>query len=72
MPSQAVLHYYRQFRAHDGEPLYPPALAAWNSARRFIHFRADLSKTVEASKKRSHAAKKAWKARRARRARLPA
>jgi hypothetical protein len=58
----AVAHYYRQFR--KANPSYT-ALAAYNSARAHIFFRARLSADVAAFKKRSAAAKKAWKARKA-------
>ncbi len=56
----AVAHYYKRFR-ND----HTPALAAWNSARSFVHFRESLSADVATHKKRSAAAKRAWKARRA-------
>jgi hypothetical protein len=59
----AAVHYYRQFRANN--PCLP-ALAAWNSARSFVHFRARLAEDVKTYKKRSAAAKRAWKARKAR------
>ena len=41
------------------------AVAAFQGARRTIHFRKTLSATVKASKKRSAAAKRGWKTRRA-------
>lgn len=56
-----VVHYYRQFRSDTCG-----ALAAWMSARRHIHFRATLKADIAASAKRSKAAKKAAKTRRAR------
>jgi hypothetical protein len=65
MTTQAVLHYYRQFRRRDGDPLAVPALAAWNSARSHVAFRQRLSDDIAAYKRRSKAAKKAWKARKA-------
>lgn len=58
--NNAVVHYYRDFRAKGY-----PALAAWNSARSFVAFRARLSADVKAANKRSRAAKKGWKTRRA-------
>ena len=58
----AVAHYYRQIRRDS--PHYT-ALAAYDSARRQVAFRAKLSADVKAHKKRSAAAKKAWKARKA-------
>lgn len=42
------------------------ALSAFMSAKRAIHFRADLSRTVREHAKRSKAARKGWKNRRAR------
>lgn len=42
------------------------ALAAFNSAKRSIHFRAELSRTVRENAKRSKASRKGWKTRRAR------
>jgi hypothetical protein len=41
------------------------AYAAFLSAKRSIHFRKELSATVKAHKKRSAAARKGWKSRRA-------
>jgi hypothetical protein len=41
------------------------AIAAFLSAKRTIHFRADLSRTVRQHAKRSKAARKGWKTRRA-------
>ena len=41
------------------------AISALTSAKRSIHFIADLEKTVAATKKRSQAAKRGWKKRRA-------
>lgn len=61
----AARHYYRRFRAHDGEAFYRTAEAAWNSARSHVHFRERLAKDVADHKKRSKAAKAAWKRRRA-------
>lgn len=58
--NNAVVHYYRKFRAEGYT-----ALAAWNSARSFVAFRARLSADVKASKKLSRSAKKGWKTRRA-------
>jgi hypothetical protein len=58
----AVAHYYRKFRANN--PLYPAA-AAYQSARSFVYFRERLAKDVADHKKRSRAAKKAWKVRKA-------
>ena len=56
----AMTHYYKQFRSdHCG------ALAAWLSAKRHIHFRKTLTEDIKAYQKRSKAAKKAWKTRRA-------
>lgn len=40
-------------------------LACFHDARRHVHFRATLSADVKAHAKRSRAAKKAWKTRRA-------
>jgi len=58
----AVAHYYRQIRRES--PHYT-ALAAYDSARRHVAFRAKLAAEVKAYKKRSAAAKKAAKARKA-------
>lgn len=63
--SPAVLHYYRQFRTDGVEPFARPAAYAVASAKRHIAFRAQLSADVKDHKKRSKAAKKAWKTRRA-------
>ena len=41
------------------------AVAAYWSARRSIHFRAGVAQRIEAHKKRSAAAKRGWKTRRA-------
>lgn len=41
------------------------ALAAFLSAKRSIHFRADLARTVRENAKRAKAARKGWKTRRA-------
>jgi hypothetical protein len=41
------------------------AVAAFLSAKRSIHFRADLSRTVREHAKRSKSARKGWKTRRA-------
>lgn len=45
-----------------------PILTCYWDARRWKHFRATLKADVAAYKKRSRAAKKAWKTRRAREA----
>lgn len=67
----ALLHYYRQARAHYAVTNYrgvvdgQAAIAAYWSARRTLAFRADLAQTVAAGRKRSKAAKRGWKTRRA-------
>lgn len=58
----AVRYYTLQFRAAN--PARPMSDCYW-SAMRHVHFRATLSADIKASKKRSAAAKKAWKTRRA-------
>lgn len=58
----ATAHYYKQFRAERPDR---PALASWQSANSFAHFRDRLSADVKAAKKRTASAKKAWKTRRA-------
>ena len=63
--SPAVLHYYKTFRTDGTEPYARTAESALASAKRHIYFRATLSASVKATAKRSKAAKKAWKARRA-------
>jgi hypothetical protein len=82
---KAVLHYYRQARAHQvktygSKTIYPSgrteftgggaaygchAQAALQSARGTIFFRADLSRTVAEHQRRSRAAKRGWRTRRA-------
>lgn len=59
----AVRHYVLQFRAAN--PARPMLDCYW-SAMRHVHFRATLSADIKAHAKRSKAAKKAWKARKAR------
>lgn len=83
----ALLHHYRQARAHQartygnsglhvdgvdqrqftggGAAYGLHAYAAYLSALRTIHFRQTLDAQVKDHKKRSRAAKKAWKTRRA-------
>ena len=58
-PQEQRAYWYRHFRAHGDT-----AEAAWNSARSQIYFRAKLSADVAAYKRRSKAAKAAWKRRR--------
>lgn len=58
----AVLHYYRQFRAN----LTVPAEQAYWDARRHVNFRERLKLMVNEGNRRSRAAKKGWKNRRAR------
>lgn len=59
--AQAVAHYYHQIRATRPDIT---ALDAYWSAKRTVHFRATLAADVADHKKRSKAAKKAWKTRR--------
>lgn len=61
----AARHYYRKFRAHEGEAFYRPAESAWNSARSHVFFRERLGEEVRLHQKRSRAAKAAWKRRKA-------
>lgn len=65
MTNEVALHYYARFRRLNDEPFGRPALAAWNSARSFVHFRERLSESVKTDKRRTRAAKKGWKTRRA-------
>lgn len=55
----------RTEHAYASAPYGEHALSAWMAARRHVYFLADLAQTVKAAKKRSAAAKKAWKARKA-------
>lgn len=61
----AARHHYRRFRAEHGEAFYRTAESAWNSARAHVHFMERLSADVAEHKRRSRAAKRGWKARRA-------
>lgn len=61
----AAVHYYKRFRAEHGEQFYRTAESAWNSARSHVFFRERLAKDVADHKKRSKAAKAAWKRRKA-------
>lgn len=57
----ALAHYYRLYRAQNPRMT---ALDAYWSARRQIHFRAVMAADLAAHKRRSAAAKRAWKTRR--------
>ena len=61
----AARHHYRRFRDEYGEQFFRPAEAAWNSARAHVHFMERLSADCAEHKRRSRAAKRGWKARRA-------
>lgn len=56
-----AMKWYYGIARQRGEP----ALAAWFSAKRTIHFRETLRRDVQDHKRRSRAAKKAWKVRKA-------
>jgi len=58
----AVAHYYRMFRGN----MERPAEAAFASARAHIHFRKRLRDMVATEKKRSAAAKRGHRTRKAR------
>lgn len=59
----AVAHYYRTFR---GE-MERSAESALSSARQHVNFLARLDAMVRTSRRRSRAAKRAWKNRKAQR-----
>lgn len=61
----AAVHYYKKFRAHEGEQFFRTAESAWNSARSHVFFRERLGEEVRAHQKRSRAAKAAWRRRKA-------
>lgn len=56
-----VAHFYRKFRGN----VERPSEAAYQSARAHVHFLARLSEMVAVGEKRSAAAKRGWKRRRA-------
>lgn len=72
---KSIVHHYRRFRAqqmetYNGESGGSAAVgfhayAAYESARRHIYFMANLKHTNRIYKKRSNAARKGWKKRRA-------
>lgn len=51
-------HHYHRYRSAGYS-----ALVAWNSARAHLNFMARLKSSIDASDKRSRAAKKAWRTR---------
>lgn len=57
----AVAHFYRMFRGN----MERPAESAYQSARAHVHFLKRLNEMVSTGNKRSRAAKRGWKKRRA-------
>jgi hypothetical protein len=57
----AIAHHYRRFRGN----MERPAESAYQSARAHVHFLRRLDEMVKAGNKRSQAAKRGWKKRRA-------
>ena len=57
---EQVAHYYRKFRAEG-----LPAEQAYMDAKRHLNFRKRLAKMVAEGNRRSRAAKKGWKKRKA-------
>lgn len=55
----------RTEHSYGSAPYGEHALAAWWSAKRAVHFRETFDADMKASAKRTRAAKKAWKTRKA-------